>query len=60
MSTVTAPVQVIWGEEDQILPASHADDLPDNVTVTKYEKTGHMPHMERAADVNELIGKIAG
>ena len=49
---------MIWGEDDQILPASHGAGLPDNVTVTKYEKTGHMPHMEKAAEVNELIGKL--
>ena len=58
LSTLAAPAQVVWGEEDQILPAAHADGLPDAVTVTKYEKTGHMPHMEKAAEVNELISKI--
>ncbi len=58
LSTLTASVQVIWGKDDQILPASHAEGLPDNVTVTLYEQTGHMPHMEKAAEVNELIGKM--
>ncbi|MGI9418461.1 MAG: acetoin dehydrogenase dihydrolipoyllysine-residue acetyltransferase subunit [Geminicoccaceae bacterium] len=58
LSTLAAPAQVLWGVEDRILPAAHADGLPDNVTVTKYEKTGHMPHMEKAAEVNALIGEI--
>ena len=58
LSTLTAPVQVIWGKEDQILPASHADGLPDGVTVTLYDNAGHMPHMEKAAEVNELIGNM--
>lgn len=58
LSTLTAPVQVIWGRNDQILPADHADGLPDNITVTLYDNTGHMPHMEKAAEVNELIGKM--
>ncbi len=58
LSTLAAPAQVVWGKDDQILPAAHADGLPDNVTVTLYEATGHMPHMEKATEVNELIGKM--
>ena len=58
LSTLAAPAQIIWGKDDQILPAAHAEGLPDNITVTLYETTGHMPHMEKAADVNELIGKV--
>ena len=58
LSTLAAPAQVIWGEEDQILPVSDADGLPDGIIVTLYDKTGHMPHMEKANEVNELIGKI--
>lgn len=58
LSTLTAPVQVIWGKNDQILPATHADNLPGHVTVTFYDNTGHMPHMEKATDVNELITKF--
>ena len=60
LSTLAAPAQVIWGRNDQILPASHADGLPDGIGVTLYDDAGHMPHMERAAEVNELIGKIVG
>ena len=60
LSKLAAPAQVVWGEDDQILPAAHADDLPESVTVTMYEKTGHMPHMEKAAEVNALIGTLAG
>ena len=58
LSSLAAPMAVVWGKEDKILPAVHAEDLPDNVAVTLYESTGHMPHMEKAADVNELIKKM--
>jgi len=58
LSTLTASVHVVWGQQDQILPANHADSLPANVEVTIYEKTGHMPHMEKATELNELIGKM--
>ncbi|MGI9451936.1 MAG: acetoin dehydrogenase dihydrolipoyllysine-residue acetyltransferase subunit [Geminicoccaceae bacterium] len=60
LSTLAAPAQVIWGREDKVLPASHADGLPDTIAVTMFDNTGHMPHMEKAADVNELIGKMIG
>jgi pyruvate dehydrogenase E2 component (dihydrolipoamide acetyltransferase) len=59
LSALTAPVQVVWGKRDQILPASHADGLPDNVPVTLYDDAGHMPHMEKATEVNTLIEKLA-
>lgn len=58
LSTLAAPAQVVWGKEDRILPASHADGLPDDVKVTIYDDAGHMPHMEKAAEVNALIGKL--
>lgn len=60
LSTLTAPVQVIWGKDDQILPAGHAEGLPDNVKVTLYDQAGHMPHMEKAAEVNALIKGMVG
>lgn len=58
LSTLSAPTQVIWGRNDKVLPVGHADNLPGNVTVTLYDDAGHMPHMEKAAEVNELIGKF--
>lgn len=60
LSTLTMPVQVIWGRDDKILPVRHANSLPDDVTLTIYEATGHMPHMEQAMEVNELIGNMLG
>lgn len=58
LSTLAAPAQIIWGKDDQILPADHAGGLPGNVTVTLYDRTGHMPHMEKASEVNALIGNL--
>jgi pyruvate dehydrogenase E2 component (dihydrolipoamide acetyltransferase) len=49
------PVQVIWGEADRILPAAHADGLPANIKVTRISGAGHIPHMEKAAEVNAVI-----
>ena len=49
------PVQIIWGRQDTIIPVRQADGLPSNVATTLLDDAGHMPHMERAADVNRLI-----
>ena len=55
LGEVQAPVQVIWGEEDRILPARHAEGLAPAVSVTRLGGAGHIVHMEKAADVNARI-----
>lgn len=59
LDKLTAPMQIIWGRNDRIIPASHAESLPDGLKVQIFEDTGHMPHMERANEVNALIKEIA-
>ena len=56
LTAVKPPLQVIWGAQDRIIPASHAHGLPDAIKVTILEGAGHLAHMERAAEVNRLIG----
>jgi len=56
---VKAPIQIISGSQDRIVPAKHAEGLPGNVKVHSFANTGHMPHMEAASDVNRLIVEIA-
>ena len=46
---------IIWGEADRIVPAGHADGLPEDVTVELLPGVGHMPHMEAYERVNDLI-----
>jgi len=48
------PTLVIWGKEDQIIPASHAAGLPCAKTHV-FDGAGHMVFMEKASDVNALI-----
>jgi pyruvate dehydrogenase E2 component (dihydrolipoamide acetyltransferase) len=52
---IEAPVQVIWGEEDRILPARHAEGLAPRVAVTRLSGAGHIVHMEKAAEVNARV-----
>lgn len=53
------PMQVIWGAGDAIIPASQAEGLPDFVRVSVLAGAGHMPQMEKAAEVNRLILELA-
>jgi len=48
------PALVIWGEQDQVIPAAHARNLP-GAKVHVLDKAGHMVFMEKAGDVNALI-----
>jgi pyruvate dehydrogenase E2 component (dihydrolipoamide acetyltransferase) len=52
------PVQVIWGAEDRVVPAQHAKGLPGNVKVTILEGAGHLAHMEKATEVNQLVEQL--
>ena len=55
------PAQVIWGAEDRIIPPQQAEGLPASVPVHRIAGAGHMPHMEAAAEVNQLIASfVAG
>jgi pyruvate dehydrogenase E2 component (dihydrolipoyllysine-residue acetyltransferase) len=55
LAQIGVPVQVVWGEGDRVLPAHHANDLPASVKVTKVADSGHIPHMEKSAEVNAAI-----
>jgi pyruvate dehydrogenase E2 component (dihydrolipoamide acetyltransferase) len=52
------PVQIIWGREDRIIPVAHAEALTSRLPVHILEQTGHLPHMERAGEVNRLIKRL--
>lgn len=58
LADIRAPVHVVWGEGDRILPARHGEDLPAPVKLTKVADAGHVPHMEKAAEVNAVIKAI--
>jgi pyruvate dehydrogenase E2 component (dihydrolipoamide acetyltransferase) len=55
IAQVRVPVRIIWGEVDQIIPAAHADGLPPAVEITRIAGAGHIPHMERATEVNAIL-----
>lgn len=49
------PAQIIWGADDEILSPNSAKDLPTTIKVTLLPQAGHMPQLEKAADVNAAI-----
>ena len=51
------PVTVIWGAEDMVNPYDPARPLPELHLV---EGAGHLPHVEKAAQVNRLIAGALG
>lgn len=53
------PVLVIWGENDQIIPAAHASAVP-SAKVKVLPGQGHMVQMESASEVNKLITDFIG
>jgi pyruvate dehydrogenase E2 component (dihydrolipoamide acetyltransferase) len=59
LAAIKVPVQVIFGAQDQIIPARHAEGLSGNVKVKVIPQAGHMPHMEAASEVNRLILDMA-
>jgi pyruvate dehydrogenase E2 component (dihydrolipoamide acetyltransferase) len=60
LAGIAVPVQVVWGEEDRILPVAHAEGLPASVKVVTLPGAGHVVHMEKAAAVNEVIRSVTG
>jgi len=60
LSELTMPVQVIWGEEDRIIPAAYLKVVPRSAAVHLIPKAAHMVHIEKAEHVNALIQKFIG
>jgi pimeloyl-ACP methyl ester carboxylesterase len=55
---ISVPTHVIWGKEDKILPYAYARLWEERVAgarVTAIDECGHLPHVERAAEVAEKI-----
>jgi pyruvate dehydrogenase E2 component (dihydrolipoamide acetyltransferase) len=52
------PVQIVWGRDDRIIPVAHAEALAGRVPVHLLDNAGHLPHMEKANEVNRLIAAL--
>jgi len=57
LATLEVPVQAIWGEDDAIIPAAHANAVPE-ARRHVLPGAGHMVHIEKPAEVTRLIGEF--
>jgi pyruvate dehydrogenase E2 component (dihydrolipoyllysine-residue acetyltransferase) len=58
IAALTTPVQLIWGREDRILPVAPAEALAARLPVHIFDAAGHLPHLEKAAEVSRLIARF--
>jgi pyruvate dehydrogenase E2 component (dihydrolipoamide acetyltransferase) len=59
LAVLDVPVRVVWGREDAIIPAVHAEGLPPQIRVDLLDGAGHMAHLERAAEVSRAVAEQA-
>ncbi len=53
----TLPLLVVWGADDRVIPAAHAQAAPAGATVAVLPGAGHMVMMEKAGEFNALLRK---
>jgi pyruvate dehydrogenase E2 component (dihydrolipoamide acetyltransferase) len=58
LAALAMPVQLVWGREDRIIPVAHAEALAGKLPVHILDNAGHLPHMEKTAEVNRLIARF--
>jgi pyruvate dehydrogenase E2 component (dihydrolipoamide acetyltransferase) len=54
------PLLIVWGEQDQVIPAAQAADAPAGAEVVVLPGAGHMPMMEQAAEFNARLLRHLG
>ncbi len=61
LASIETPLLVIWGAEDEIVPAAQALHLADTVSgaqIIVFPQTGHLPQEEAAADSAALFASF--
>lgn len=52
------PVKIVAGADDRVVPVRHFSGLPGAVALHVFPRTGHLPQMERRADVARLLRQL--
>jgi pyruvate dehydrogenase E2 component (dihydrolipoamide acetyltransferase) len=55
LANISGPVHVIASKGDQIVGMPDKSALPANFKLHEIDDAGHMPHLEKAAEVNALL-----
>jgi pimeloyl-ACP methyl ester carboxylesterase len=58
LATPPAPTKILFGLEDRITPAHHAEGLSGLIALHRFPKVGHMPHLEARREVARLIEEL--
>ena len=61
LKRLALPLLVIWGAQDQIMPASHAyrvSEVAPDAWVEVFDECGHWPQMEKASAFNSLVTRF--
>jgi len=53
-----APTKIVFGLEDRITPAHHAEGLSGLIALHRFPRVGHMPHLEARREVARLIEEL--
>ncbi len=59
LDRLAMPVRIVWGRNDTIIPWQHALRAPGRMGLHLYPQTGHLPHIERAAETAMVIQELA-
>ncbi len=57
LARIAAPVRVVFGADDRIIPARHARDLPGNVALHLFRGVGHLPHLEMRPALARILAE---
>ena len=57
-AALAMPAQLIWGRGDRIVPVAHAEAWAAHLPMHILDDAGHLPHMEKAGEVNRLIERF--
>jgi pyruvate dehydrogenase E2 component (dihydrolipoamide acetyltransferase) len=60
LAGLSLPVQVIVGAQDRIIPPTGIEVLPASIGRMTIANAGHLPHMERANEVNAALSRLWG
>lgn len=55
LDTARHPLLILWGYDDRVIPATHAAHAPSGAQIHRFGSSGHMCHMDQAAQVNPLL-----
>jgi pimeloyl-ACP methyl ester carboxylesterase len=63
LPSITKPVLVLWGRQDQIVPSAHAQVAAKSIPGARvhiFENCGHVPMLEHPQAFNELLLEFLG